>query len=332
MRQPMARLQTSTDPDGNEPTPDIVLRAAEWMAHLESDDVGAADVTAFEAWQAEHPAHAIAIARMGGFDRAPEVEREALRRLFLRAPSHRRLGGAALIVAMLFGVGWMMSHLPTFQLYFADERTAAGDLRAVPLADGSRIVLASNSAANIDMGDGRRVVRLLRGEVLATVAKGQPTRFRVETADGSAEALGTAFTVRKDARATIVSVVSSQVRVCPAVAEAAACLTLSPGDRAQIADGVVSRLTPVAPADIAAWTDGWLSVDKQPLDEVLDALNRWRETPIRFDPQALSGLRVSGVFPLRDTDSALTNLARSQPIMVDHEDPASPVVRRRTGE
>jgi len=39
---------------------------------------------------------------------------------------------------------------------------------------------------------------------------------------------------------------------------------------------------------------------------------------VRFDEQALQGLRVSGVFRLDDTDAALATLADNLPINVEH--------------
>lgn len=323
----MDRPPTSIKSGIAEPTPDVIERAAEWMAHLESGDADDADMAAFESWRAEHPAHAVAIERMSGLGRGSEAARETLRRLFLRP--RRRGGGAALVIALLAGGGWFLSRLPAAQVYCADERTIAGEMRDVPLIDGSRIVLASDSAADLDIGSGRRTVRLLRGEMLAEVARGQAARFRVETPDGTADALGTAFTVRREEGATLVSVIASQVRACPVSAAPAQCVTLAPGERARIADGAVARLANVVPEDIGAWVEGWLPADDIPLAELLDELNRWRKIPIRFDRQSLSAMRLSGIFPLRDTDSALANLARAQPITVDRRDPASPIVRRK---
>lgn len=313
-----------------EPSPDVIERAAEWMSHLESGDADDMDIAAFEQWKAAHPSHAVAIERMGGLEdrlrNGSPASQEALRRLYLGP--RKRMGGAVLIVALLAGAGWFASRLPEVQLYFADERTIAGEMRDISLPDGSRIVLASESAADFDMTKGRGVVRLLRGELLAEVAKGQARVFLVETEDGMAEVLGTAFTVRKENHSTAVAVINSQVRACPAPPDPAKCITLSPGERARIADGAVTRLSNVDPGNVAAWAEGWLPAEETPLAHVLDELNRWRKDPIRFDRQDLADIRVSGIFPLRDTDSALANLARSQPITIDRRDPVSPLVRR----
>lgn len=326
MRALMERPPIPTDLSEAEPTPQIIERAAYWIAHLGSGDAKDADFAAFEDWRAEHPAHALAIERMSGLGAGSDVERETLRRLYMGP--RRFSGGALLAIALVTGGGWLLSRLPMVELYMADERTATGETRERRLADGSRIVLATDSAVDVDMMRDRRTVRLLRGELFAKVAKGQGT-FRIETADGTAEALGTAFTVRKEERGSIVAVISSQVRVCPTSRDSIRCLTLSPGERARVADGGVTRLSGADPGDLAAWTEGWLPANDMALPDVLDALNRWRRNPIRFNRQALSDLRVSGIFPLREGGGALANIARSQPIEIDRSDPGRPLIRRK---
>lgn len=326
MRSLMERPPTPTDLREAEPTPHIVARAAYWIAHLGSGNAEAADFAAFEDWRAEHPAHALAVERMSGLGASSEVERETLRRLYLGP--RRRLGGAALVIALVASGGWLLSRLPIMELYLADERTVVGEMRDLTLADGSRIVLATDSAVDLDMMHGRRTVHLLRGELLAKVAKGQGA-FRIETSDGTAEALGTAFTVRKEERGSVVAVISSQVRACPVSPDRRNCLTLLPGERAHMGDSRVTRLSNVDPGDMAAWTEGWLPANDMALPEVLDALNRWRKDPIRFDRQALSDLRVSGIFPLQEGKGALSNIARSQPVEIDRSDPRRPLVRRK---
>ncbi|MGY2499030.1 ferric citrate uptake sigma factor regulator FecR, partial [Klebsiella pneumoniae] len=51
---------------------------------------------------------------------------------------------------------------------------------------------------------------------------------------------------------------------------------------------------------------------------VLQTLASYRHGVVRFDPQALQGMRVSGVFKLDDSDAALATLADNLPIKVEH--------------
>lgn len=336
-RRGLADSSSAQTPSFSQPTSQMVERAAQWIAHLESGDADESDIAEFEAWQASHPAHDIAIKRLGGLHAQlhdnDAVGKESLRRLFLRPG--RRSGGALLAALLIMGGAFMAWHYPAVQLYRADERTLAGETRDKALPDGSHIILGTDSAANLEYGDGPRDVHLLRGEILANVAPDHHRPFRVMTKDGTAEALGTSFTVRKDHDGTVVSVISSRVRACAAINGATGnnaerpCILLTSGQRARLSGGAVVPLTQLAPDEMAAWSEGWLSVEDRWLDEVLDELNRWRRVPVRFDRQSLSDLRVSGIFPLKDTDKALVNLSHSLPIIVDRAEPDSPVVRRR---
>lgn len=330
MPLPMDPIQRLDNRD-NEPSGAIVQKAAEWLAHFESGDASEQDYGEFDAWRSAHPAHALALDRLGGVRESlastPDVERETLRRLLLRP--QRTAGTPFLIVLALLSAGWAGSRLPTVQLFFADQKTTAGETRTVDLADGSTLTLSTDSAVNINVDSSGRRVTLLRGEILAQVAKHEGESFTVDTDDGTATALGTAFTVRKEAASTVIAVAESRVRVCPSREGDAACLTLTPGQRARLTPRQVVHLPDVAAIDVGAWAEGWLSVDDRPLVEVLDELNPWRAVPVAFDRRSLADLRVSGVFSLRDPDKAADNLTKLLPIVMDDSDPAAPVIRRR---
>ena len=330
MRQPMAMARDITD-DSSEPDMTVVHEAAVWLAHFESGDVSPEDQAAFNVWRSADTAHALAFERLNTvrdrLDHKPDLERETFRRLLSRP--RRRAGTPLLVLLVLAGAGWITMRLPVVQTYLADERTITGETRALDLADGSHLTLATASAINTDIDAATRTVTLLRGEVFARVVKQGGAAFVVRTEDGVATALGTAFTVRKEADATVVAVAESQVQVCPEQSDAQSCLTLQPGQTARISAGRVRRLGDTAAADVGAWTEGWLPVDNRPVVEVLDELNRWRATPIAFDRSELADLRVSGVFALRDPEKAADNLTQLLPLVLDRSDPSAPVMRRR---
>ncbi|MDH8131951.1 iron dicitrate transport regulator FecR, partial [Klebsiella pneumoniae] len=52
----------------------------------------------------------------------------------------------------------------------------------------------------------------------------------------------------------------------------------------------------------AAWSQGILSFSDKPLSEVIATLSRYRNGVLRCDP-AVAGLRLSGTFPLKNTDA-----------------------------
>lgn len=309
-----------------QPTRAMVEQAALWHARL--DDADAADRSEFDAWCASDPLHAVAFERIRSIDARlrprGSVEQAALPRMW----SSKTAPVSTIVLALLLGAsGWFALQRPAVAIRLAEHRTEPGVQMPIALADGSRLLVDTDSALNTHIGADERRIDLLRGEVHAEVARGRRVSFVVRTADGSARALGTAYTVRKNAADTVVTVLESRVDACAAAADT--CIQLAPGQRARIRRDGVERLPDVDIASASAWTRGWLAVEDMPLPEVLAELNRYRRTPIVFDAAALARIEVSGHFPLRDTDRALNTLARSLRVTIDRSDPARPRVQPR---
>lgn len=62
-----------------------------------------------------------------------------------------------------------------------------------------------------------------------------------------------------------------------------------------------------------SWTKGILSFSDKPLGEVIATLSRYRNGVLRCDP-AVAGLRLSGTFPLKNTDAILNVIAQTLPV------------------
>jgi transmembrane sensor len=311
-----------------QPTRAMVEQAALWQTRLDDEGSAESDRRAFDAWCAIDPLHALAFERIQSIDARLRprggVEQIALRRMW--RPKSAPL--SAIACALLSGaLGWLALHQQSVAIRLADVRTEPGTQLPVALADGSKLLVDTDTALNTHISPTERRIELLRGEIRAEVAKGQATPFVVQTADGSAQALGTAYTVRKNNADTIVTVLESNVEVCAAAVRS--CARLAPGQRARIDRNGIERLPDVDIDSAGAWTRGWLVVEETPLPAVLAELNRYRRVPIVFDAVTLASIEVSGHFPLRDTDRALTSLARSLPLVIDRSDPARPHVRLR---
>lgn len=297
----------------SEPTAEIVARAAHWAALLDDADVTRHVREACERWCGQDPRHRVALDRMRGlaarFDRLDGVERETLTVAAARRarPGHRSAIAALAMLVLVVAGGWRTLP-PLLAPLFPDHRTDAGQRRNVVLADGSELVLDGNSAVDVDLSATMRRITLFQGQVQATVTADATRPFTVTTADGTATALGTAYIVRKQAEGTRITVVESRVQVC-ANARVAGCLDLAAGQRALITPTGIQRLPDVDPRAAAGWVRGWLEADDMPLTELLSELNRQRQRPIRFDPASLAGRRVTGSFPLDDTDRAVQALA-----------------------
>lgn len=292
-----------------------------------------ADRLAFRSWYDADPAHRRALERMHSFDTRMEtiapLERDAVTRFVSRRSRlARRAGGTAIGIMLVLAGAWSLIRSDLLRDRFPDHQTARGEVRAVALADGSQVILDTDAAIRVALGKREREIRLLRGQLLATVAKDRGRPFIVETSHGTATALGTAFIVQRDLGETRVTVIQSQVRVCPAE-QSAACLTLQPGQRAIIDGQRASRLPDTDPAAATLWTTGWLEADDEEVGGVLAELNRYRRVPVRFDAAALHGLKVTGSFPLRDPDRALEGVVRSAGLSMHKASDGTITVRRR---
>ncbi|WP_460142123.1 FecR family protein [Pseudomonas sp. S2_E01] len=309
----------------------MINAAAHWLTLLHDDLSTDADREAFELWREADPLHALAVERMrellGSLDELPVAPaRVALKQAFFRPrPTMAARGAQAVALLGVLMCGWIgLENLP---VWLADQRTGVGERRELVLSDGSHVQLNSDSALDVKFDGQQRVIELLAGELWVEVAKDAQRPFVVRTDQGTATALGTRYLVKRDADgSTVVSVLESVVAAKPRAGEV---VNVKAGEQTVLRDGDVAKPQAIGDASPDAWTRGLLKVDDRPLSEVLHELASYRHGLVRFDEQALQGLRVSGVFRLDDTDAALATLADNLPIEVERFTDWLVVVKRR---
>ncbi|WP_348648729.1 FecR domain-containing protein [Roseateles oligotrophus] len=324
------------------PSAELLQTAARWFVQLASGEATDADRQRWQAWRAADPRHEAAWQRAQAvtapFAHIPPAQtgvsvaalekqqgRRAARRQALKS-----LGGlAGLFCAGWFGwQGWRSSDAS------ADALTAVGEQRDLLLADGSQLRLDTDTAIDVAFSASERLIHLRRGRVLITTAKPKgegdgdqpPPPFWVETAEGRVRALGTRFAVRQDAGSTHVAVMEARVAIHAGAlghfgfaptAEAVAtddAPILAAGEAAHFNRlGLLGR-SAARSAD-SAWARGMLVADDLPLADFVAELARYRTSPLLCDP-AVRALRISGTYPLTDTDKALAALARALPVRV----------------
>lgn len=294
---------------------DAIRAAAQWYARLAS---GVEDERARQDWQRWHnadPLHQQAWQRMeavrqqmarvpgqlaaGSLQGATRSRRQVLRGFVLLAGA----GGLATL-------GWRseLGHSLT-----ADLRTGVGERKRIRLADGGALMLDTASAVDIRY-DGQQRLLVLRAGALwvETAADAQQRPFLVETAHGRVRALGTRFTVATQADSSSVAVLEKAVEVTSR--HAPAVVRLEAGQ--QMSFNETGLGTPTASdASVADWIQGSLVAVDRPLGELIDELARYRNGWLRCDPR-IAGLKVSGAFPLDDTDLALAALESGFPVTV----------------
>jgi transmembrane sensor len=194
--------------------------------------------------------------------------------------------------------------------------TGTGERRDFTLQDGSALTLNARSRVVPLFDSTQRLLALRSGELLVDVAKDPSRPFVVETEHGRMRALGTKFLVQQGDDSTRLVMLHSQVEVLTAggarqVVGAGESLTFN-------AAGVLSMER--SRGYEGAWTQGRLEVRDRPLSEVIDSLRRYRRGILHVSPQ-VADLRLSGLYPLDDSDRTLQLLERSLPIRVTWHNP-----------
>jgi transmembrane sensor len=293
--------------------------AIEWQLCLDSGTVSAEQQHAFAQWLAAHPEHARVWQQLNGLDirLASAAAQPARQALLLSARNNgvRRLAGTAfgLLLSGALLLGLLAQQRPLGD-YLADAYTARGEQRELQLSDRSRVHLNSASAVDIEFSDIQRTIRLRSGEILVQTAHGDNRPFVVLTEHGSLRALGTRFLVRREGDGTRLTVLQSAVAAHPA--DATNERIIEAGEQVLMQRQRLGGVLP-APLSAAAWSHGMLVADNLRLSDLLDALGEYRSGYLDLDP-SLADLRISGSFPLHDSDKALAALPPSLPVRIEH--------------
>lgn len=225
------------------------------------------------------------------------------------APALRRgrwFAGGAVAAAMLAVIGgWSMLRqgAPVQQV-----ATAAGEHRTFALADGSRVMLNSDTRISFDPATPRQI-DLVRGEALFDVRHDANHPF-VVVADGTRLVdVGTVFNVVRDGGALDVAVASGAVDY----ESGSRRLRLNQGEALSRPDKDASPvLRKTSQQGVGSWQTGLLQYDDAPLDQVARDLGRNLGRPVRVANGA-ARLRFTGTIVLRGAPDEV--LARAGPLL-----------------
>ena len=303
----------------------VLDRAIAWQLTLDSGQPSAAERVEFEHWYAADTEHARAWMQLGMLDQrftaAAGPARHFLQesRLGLRQ-SVRKIGrGLASIVVMGGLTLWLGARFLPVDYWLADQRTATGQQRLLQLEDGTRINLNTHSAIDVRYDARQRLIVLRSGEILVeTGHRGNDQRpFIVQTEYGSLRALGTRFLVREETAGTRLGVLQSAVAAHPQGRQSDE--VVHEGQEVLMRRDSLGPIVALSPgAD--AWTRGMLVVDNARLGDVIDEISRYRPGYLGVSPD-VANLRITGSFPLTDTDLALQALRPTLPVQIDQRSP-----------
>lgn len=301
------------------PSPEQLFEeASAWLARLEAGDATVLERERFAVWLARSPAHAKAWQEARELLSALElparsvrgragVTRPARRRQKAQHPLPRFARAAGLALAAAVVALWQPSLLDDWR---SDYHTAWGEQRRISLADGSQILLNTDSAVAVDLAGSERRVRLLRGEAFFQVAHVPERPFWVEAGLARARVTGTAFSVGKADDEVLVTVAEGRVETS-AAASAAEPVPLLPGQSISYLGNHRQEVRTVDVARSLAWRQGRLVFIQEPLARVVEQINRYRPGRLVIIDPALNSRPVTAVFSLERLEDAVEALEQS---------------------
>lgn len=303
---------------------ETVHREAErWFARLRSDDCSTAERVEFDAWISSDTTHALAYAQVEHLwndlgvlcddvelKSARRAARRTVQSTMRRIARRRRLVAAALFTGALAVAAsfWFVGGHPVTRQY----TTAHGEQRSIVLADGSRVMLNTDTILDVTLETRSRSVRLIKGEALFDVIHNAARPFLVHASGNVISDLGTRFDVDESSERTTVTVLEGSVNV----EHGNDVARLNPGQQLVAGSGIWRRGT-ADPAMITAWSQGLLRFSDTPLAQAIADTNRYTREQLVISDARLNVIRVSGEFRIGNTQSFLRALQSAFPIRIE---------------
>lgn len=294
----------------------LPANAEAWAVRMQDGSLNRQEQLAFDAWLKASPANAEDYARCNKLGHLasrlqahPDLVRAmpAYRALSRPQPGRRRpltlavLGAAACAALVIVA----RPLLPTFR----DQDfivTAHGEQRQMPLQDGSRLHINTDSKLRVVFSDHERRVLIERGEAFFEVTRDPRRPFVVATGDSEVRVVGTKFSVHREPQRIDVVVTEGQVKVRPDTHSKGSQpdMSLLPGQKLRLDEaGHQMTLSTVDAERLTAWRTGLIRFDATPLEEVIADVNRYTPREFVIDDPKLRAIRLSGNFRIGDTES-----------------------------
>jgi len=238
-----------------------------------------------------------------------------------RATQHRvrQIGFAvAATVLLVAGMAGYLVLSPNGERY----STPVGGLATVPMADGSNVVLNTDSQIRVALSETERRVELGHGEAFFEVSKDPNRPFIVGAGDKRVIAVGTQFSVRRDGESVEVIVTEGKVRIEDEVGTQSAGpgqsadVFLTPGSiaRATPAGVLVQRKTLPEAEEHLSWRNGVLMFRDQSLGEAIAEFNRYNVRKIVIQDPSISALKIEGNFRATNVEAFVRLLESGFPV------------------
>lgn len=287
-------------------SPQVAEQAVHWLIEIQGGTLDHRQQLAMERWLQASEENRQAWAHIQRVNQRLSGISSPLAHATLQAPASAGRRRALKMLLILgagsaVGLGVKVSDTPLM----ADYRSPLGQRRKMQLDDGSQLQLNTASAADVRFDGAQRLVHLLNGEMMLTVAQEQRP-LQVLTRNGLLDLSAGRFNVRQWAGHTGVAVFQGRAGLAGEMLES--------GHQARFDEAGWSVRTALD-ANSGAWVDGMLVAAHMPLVEFLEELGRYRRGQLNCDP-AVARLLVSGSYPLADSERILDLLEVALPVRV----------------
>jgi transmembrane sensor len=295
--------------------------AARFVARMDGQGWCAQDEAALQSWLAQDPArhglllhtHASWLAlspQEAAQDEAPAVA---------PCPIWRRRSVLAGLAACAAGVAGASRWLASPTAY----ATGLGEIRRVPLVDGSVMTINSDTELTVRMAGRAREVAIAQGEAWFEVAKDEARPFVVAAGKVRARAVGTAFSVRLRETGVEVLVTEGVVETW-ADGDGSLRMRLAAGERAMLNDHALVHYEAGHASSVdraLAWRSGMIDLNGTTLSEAADEFNRYNEKQIIIADPDIAQEQFDGLFRINDPQGFAEAVKASLNVGVTSSDP-----------
>jgi transmembrane sensor len=308
---------------------DIDSAAAAWAARVDRAPLSAVEQADLEQWLSQDRRHLGAFARARAiavhFDRA-----SALGKAFdfsrSEVPRFARIRRAVIVGAgVTFAAALAAFALrPLLTNSASDYTTPQGEVRRVPLDDGSAMTLNTATQLDVLYSRSERTVTLKDGEALFNVAKDPNRPFIVRAGETTVRAVGTSFAVRRLPENRIKVVVrEGVVEVTQPGSGGRETVRVSAHNQLVTQPRSRPTIAPVPSLELEralAWQQGMISFDGVPLREAAAEFQRYGGTRILIDDPEIANRTVTGLFSATNPVGFARAVANSMDLKAQVED------------
>ena len=345
----MTNSQQATPVIVNDDLKQAISEAARWYSQLNSglndnrESTSSIEQTAWQQWLKQSPVNQQAWTQVelvqAQFGAQPA---NFLSPALKAVDSSRRelLQRLSLLVFVVPLAGVSYRYVP-WRHWQADYSTRLGERRDIQLIDGTLLVLDTNTVIDVHYNADQRLITLHSGRIMITTAKKNTASdstsrpFSVNTPEGRVIALGTRFSVASHNGISEVAVFEKSVQVYNNAIHNSinnplhntshntghntlhngkrhTSQIVSQGQNLSFSSNNLGEINHAAPfAD--AWLQDYLVVVNISLIDLLTQLARYRPGILRCSDD-IAQLKISGSFPLDDTDRSLSILEQTFPL------------------